>query len=315
MLGDRLAGIDDGDNLRTLDRAVGTQAGVVLVSGGLFDPAADTGRIDEPVDLAVDLDELVDGIHSGSRDLIDDHPLLPSHFVETIRLTDVRLSNDCHPPWTTYHPPTPSEAPVGSPPGSHPAGRHSPGRAMQTRSLARQGQAAKGRSLCLGSLIIDLVGRQQHRLSAATQHFHDGLVDVLRPDPRVDDEDHRIGCRDRQLGLLGDLGSHALGVRSPAAGIHEHELTPIPCVVVGDAISGHTRHILNHGFPATDHAIYQRRLTDIRPTNHRDDGSTCDSSAAAMSLMSLRSQFSSGLKVRYWMGADDGLGLRWPRQG
>jgi hypothetical protein len=61
-------------------RAVGTQAGVVLVSGGLLDPAADPSRVDEPIDLPVHLDELVDGIHCGSRNLIDDHPLLPSQL-------------------------------------------------------------------------------------------------------------------------------------------------------------------------------------------------------------------------------------------
>ena len=128
-----------------------------------------------------------------------------------------------------------------------------------------------GRSLGLGALIIDLVGRQDHRLPAATQHFHDSLVDVLRPNRRVDDEDHGIGCRDRQLGLLGDPGSHSLGIRSPAAGIHQHELAPIPCGVVGDPIAGHSGHVLNHGFAATDHAVNQRRLTDIRPTNNRHD--------------------------------------------
>ena len=34
------------------------------------------------IDLAADLDELVDGIHGGSSDLVDDHPLLPGHLVE-----------------------------------------------------------------------------------------------------------------------------------------------------------------------------------------------------------------------------------------
>ena len=41
------------------------QARVVLVSGNLLDPAPDSSGIDEPIDLAADLNELVDGIHCG----------------------------------------------------------------------------------------------------------------------------------------------------------------------------------------------------------------------------------------------------------
>jgi hypothetical protein len=65
-----------------LDGAVSTQARVVLVPGGLLDPATDAGGIDEPINLAADLDELVYRIHSGPGDLINDHTLLPGQLVE-----------------------------------------------------------------------------------------------------------------------------------------------------------------------------------------------------------------------------------------
>ena len=83
MFGERLAGIDDHNaHLRALDRAMGTQARVVLVPGSFLDPAADPSGIDEPIDVAADLNELIDGVHGGPGDLIDDHPLLSRDLVE-----------------------------------------------------------------------------------------------------------------------------------------------------------------------------------------------------------------------------------------
>jgi hypothetical protein len=55
-----------------------------------------------------------------------------------------------------------------------------------------------------------LLAANSTRLAAATQHFHDGLVDVLRPDRASTTKTTASGCRDRQLGLLGDLRSHPL---------------------------------------------------------------------------------------------------------
>ena len=83
MFGEWLAGIyHHHAHLRALYGAVCTQARVVLVSGNLLDPAADSSGIDEPIDLATDLNELIDGIHRGPGHLIDDDPLLSGDLVE-----------------------------------------------------------------------------------------------------------------------------------------------------------------------------------------------------------------------------------------
>src|SRR5918994_1166085 len=78
-----LAGVyHDHAHLSALYGALRTQARVVLMPGTLLDPATDSGGIDEPIDLATELNELIDGIHRGSGDLIDDHPLLSGDLVE-----------------------------------------------------------------------------------------------------------------------------------------------------------------------------------------------------------------------------------------
>ena len=71
--------VDDADELT---RRVALQAGVVLVPGALLDSAADSSGIDEPIDLASKLNELVDRIYRRPGDLIDDDPLLSCDLVE-----------------------------------------------------------------------------------------------------------------------------------------------------------------------------------------------------------------------------------------
>ena len=67
LLGDGFAGVDHHHaHLGPLDGPVGAQAGVVLVSRRLLHPAPDAGRVDEAVDGAVDLDQLVDRVDGGA---------------------------------------------------------------------------------------------------------------------------------------------------------------------------------------------------------------------------------------------------------
>ena len=77
LLGDRLRAVEhqDGD-LGAVDRRRGAQRGVVLVPRGLLDPLADAGGVDEPPGPAAQLDQLVDRVDGGARDVVDDDPLL-----------------------------------------------------------------------------------------------------------------------------------------------------------------------------------------------------------------------------------------------
>jgi hypothetical protein len=109
----------------------------------------------------------------------------------------------------------------------------------------------------LGALIIDLVGSQDHRLSAAAQHLHHCFVDVLGSNGCVHHKNHGVRRRDGKLGLLCDPSSHSFGIRSPTPGVHQHELTSIPGGVVGDAVSGHAWDVLYDGLAATDHPVHQ----------------------------------------------------------
>ena len=66
------------------------------------------------------------------------------------------------------------------------------------------------------ALIINLVGGQDHGFPTAAQHLDDGLVDVLGPNGRVDNKDDGIRGGDSELRLLGNSGSHSLGIWCPA---------------------------------------------------------------------------------------------------
>ena len=142
-----------------------------------------------------------------------------------------------------------------------------------------------GGGLGLGALIIDFVGGQHHGLPATAQHLHDSLVDVLGANGRIDNKDHCIRRGDGEFGLLCDPRSHSLRIRSPATGVHQHKLAPVPGGVIGDPVTSYSRHVLDHSLPATEHAVHQGRLTDIGSANNCHHRQTCDSSAVAMSLI------------------------------
>ena len=137
------------------------------------------------------------------------------------------------------------------------------------RERFAEAELPHGSRFRLGALIVDLVGGQNHGLSAATQHLHDSLVDVLRANGGIDNKDHGIRSCDGEFGLFCDLGGHSLRIRSPATCVYQHKLPPVPCGVVGDPVAGYPGHVLDHSLPPTDHAVHQGRLTDIGSANNR----------------------------------------------
>ena len=115
--------------------------------------------------------------------------------------------------------------------------------AVQRRDRVRLAEAEvpEAVGLRLGALVVDLVRRQDHRAAALAQHLDDRLVGVGDADGRVDHEQHRVGQRDRDLGLGGDPLGQTLGVRVPAAGVDDREGAAVPVRVVGDPVPGHAR--------------------------------------------------------------------------
>ena len=146
--------------------------------------------------------------------------------------------------------------------------------AVQRRDRDRlpQPEVPQAVGLGLGALVVDLVGGQDDRLAGLAQDLDDRLVDVGDPDGRVDDEQHRVGERDRDLGLAGDPLGEPAGVRVPAAGVDDGEGPAVPERVVGDPVPGHAGHVLDDGLPASDDPVDQRRLADVGPADDGEHG-------------------------------------------
>src|SRR6186997_1977674 len=66
-----------------------------------MDPAADAGRVHEAPGLAAQLDQLVDGVTGGARNLVDDDAVLAREPVEQTRLAHVGTADQRHTTRTT----------------------------------------------------------------------------------------------------------------------------------------------------------------------------------------------------------------------
>jgi hypothetical protein len=122
--------------------------------------------------------------------------------------------------------------------------------------------------LRLGTRVVDLVGGQHDRLAGLAQDLDDGLVVVGDADGRVDDEQHGVRQRHRDLGLRTDGGRHPPRIGVPAAGVDDGESATGPVGVVGHSVAGHARHVLDHGLAAADDPVDERRLADVGPADH-----------------------------------------------
>ena len=146
---------------------------------------------------------------------------------------------------------------------------------MDRRDWVRlpQAEIPHGGRLDLGVHVVNLVGSQNHRLVATTQHLHHGLVLIRGADGGVDDEQDGICGGDGEFGLLGDTGRQAVGVRGPAAGVDEDEIMPSPFGVVGDPVPGHTGGVLHDGLAASQNSVDECGLAHIGPSHDGDDRS------------------------------------------
>src|SRR5690625_1986793 len=273
LLGDRLARIDQYDrDLGTVDRGVRTQARVVLVPGGLLDPAPDTRGVDQLPGLPGELDQLVNGVDGRAGDVDDDRAYRASELVEQARLSVVRLADERDPAgavgsvellrrWFGERVENDVEQ-VAAPP------------TVQRRHhlwLAEAEVPQRG-GLGLGALIVHLVRGEHNGPTRAPQDPYDRLVGVGDADGRVDDEQHGVRGLDGDLGLLGDLLGEPACVRVPTTGVDDGERPAVPHRVVRDAVAGHTRSVLDDGLTAPEHAVHQRRLADVRPADDGEHG-------------------------------------------
>ena len=218
-----LAVDDEHGDLGAVDRGRGAQRGVVLVPGGLLDPLADAGGVDEAPGLAAELDQLVDRVDGGAGDVVDDDAVLAREPVEQRGLADVGLADDRDPA---------RAADLGEGLGRGLRQRGEDGVEHVARAAAVQGRDRPGLAepevpqavgLGLGALVVDLVGGQDDRLAGGAQDADDGLVGVGDPDGGVDHEEHGVGELDRDLGLGADRRGEAAAVGVPAAGVDDRE--------------------------------------------------------------------------------------------
>jgi len=131
-----------------------------------------------------------------------------------------------------------------------------------------EAQRPQVRGVRLAALAVHLVRAQHDGLPGLAQQPDDGLVGVRRADLGVHDEDDGVGRLDRVLGLRGHRRVDAEDVLLPAAGVDDLETPPGPLGLIGDAVAGHPRLVLDDGLAAADDPVDERRLADVRPPDH-----------------------------------------------
>ena len=145
---------------------------------------------------------------------------------------------------------------------------------MQRRDGVRLTEAERPQHGRVGlrTVVVHLVRDEDDGFLRAAQQLDDGLVGVGGADRGVDHEHHGVGEFDRDLGLFGDAQVDAARVDLPPAGVDEGEPASDPLGVVRDAVTRHTRHVLDDGLTAPQDAVDERRLADVGTTDDGDDG-------------------------------------------
>ena len=130
----------------------------------------------------------------------------------------------------------------------------------------------------LAVLGVDLVDDEHHRHVAALQHLRDARVFFGDAGGHVDDEQHEVGGAHCRLGLRGHLGGErgrlgrepGFAGTQPAAGVDEHERAAVPFGRELAAVARHARTLFDDGGARADDPVHERRLADVRTTDHRD---------------------------------------------
>ena len=270
LLGQQLRGVDQhDDHLGGVDCAVGSHRCVELMSAGLADLATQSRGIDETPSLAAQFDQRVDRVHGGARLIVHDCPLVADKLVQQGTLPDVRLAHQRDPPW-------PATAGAGL--GHRGQGLddlveqvgHSAAVYGADRVRLAQSQRPQRRGIGLAALCVHLVGGQEHGLAGLAQHPRRRLVACRRAHHGVDHQDDRVGGSHGDRRLIGHQLLQALRVGFPATGVLHEKTAPHPVRVVRDPVPRHAGYVLNHCLAATENAIDQGGLADVRAPDDRD---------------------------------------------
>src|SRR4029078_6565867 len=124
----------------------------------------------------------------------------------------------------------------------------------------------------LGPLVVNLGDDEQHGPGGTPQRASHHEFGVCRAGMARDNEQDQVGGGDRPLRLLGHSGSQAASVRLPSPGVNESEATSGPYRVIRDPVPRYARHLLNPRLATPEHAVDERRLTHVGPTDDRDNG-------------------------------------------
>jgi hypothetical protein len=123
-----------------------------------------------------------------------------------------------------------------------------------------------------GPRVVDLVRHHHPRPLRGTQHFGHVIVARMQASLGVDHEQEEIGFGDRLVNLAPDFELHRRArIVGHAAGVDEPVGVPRPLgarempVACGPGLVGHDGRVVTH------QSIEQRRLTDVRPSDQRND--------------------------------------------
>ena len=95
----------------------------------------------------------------------------------------------------------------------------------------------------------------------------------MQADLGVDDEQQQVGLVDRRRDLAADLDVHRrLRIVGHTAGVDQPERAAVPVGAREMAVARRARFFGDDGLLVADDAVEQRRLSDVRPADERDDG-------------------------------------------
>ncbi|MHC2559097.1 hypothetical protein ACVIVD_001091 [Bradyrhizobium liaoningense] len=122
----------------------------------------------------------------------------------------------------------------------------------------------------IAMLALALVGDQQHRLVGLAGEIGEGAIGGRETNAGIDDEEQRVGLRDRGFGLLLHArGQRALGAFVETGGIDDGELEVAEPGLAFAAVAGDARQVIDKRELLSNQAVEQRRFADIGPA---DDG-------------------------------------------
>ena len=223
------------------------------------------------------LQEGVDRVAGGARDLADDGPLLAEQAIDQRRLADVGpahdrdgnlvgrlerhrfsdlaggLEHDLHGVHQVVH--------AGAVLGRDLEHVIEPEREELVHPIA-------------GPLVVGLVHRQQHRrLRDPTDLGRNFIVSGHASLAAVDHEDHQIGLQNGALAVLDDeVVQRILGVAEDAAGVDESEGHALPLGVMRHDVAGGPGHRVDDGATGARDAIEERRLAHVGAADEHHGG-------------------------------------------